>query len=381
MIPSIPIHPARSISYGELIEGLHAAHADKLVRVSRLGDHSLWCYSERAVYERIWSPITLMARGLILDERRECVVATPLPKFFNLGERGDQALPDCPFEVFEKLDGSLIIIWHDGEVWRTATKGSLNSDQAVQAAAWLRGRDLSTLRLGTTYLAEYVAPLNRIVVPYEREELVLLAMYDEEGREPLYPLLQVVADQLGWRLAERHEFATLADLIAHAGTLPATAEGFVLRFTDGTRLKIKGEEYRRIHALISRCTPLAMWEAMQAGDDLAVIRDQLPDEFLPDFDTITNILAERVNVISANVEDEAAEVAAWTDKEIGLAMHERWPDPTIRSMIFPYRKTSGDLLGNQKSRSAIFRAIRPTSNVLEGYTPSYAMNRVAEEAM
>ena len=34
-----------------------------------------------------------------------------------------------------------------------------------------------------------------------------------------------------------------------------------------------------------------------------------------------------------------------------------------------------------ESRSAIFRAIRPTDNMLEGYTPSYAMNRVAEEAM
>jgi RNA ligase len=203
-------------------------------------------------------------------------------------------------------------------------------------------------------------------------------MYDEEGREPLYPLLSVVAGQLGWRLAERHDFASLADLVTHTSTLPATAEGFVLRFTDGTRLKIKGEEYRRIHALISRCTPLAMWEAMEAGDNLEAIRDQLPDEFLGDFDAIIACLDAKVTTLVSDVAREAAPVAAWSDKEVGLAL-TRWSEP-IRSFIFPYRKNGGDLLSG-RARKALFRAIRPTGNILAGYTPSYAMNRVAEEAL
>ncbi len=371
-------HPARHIPYTELVDGLRAAHAEKLVRVSRLGDHRLWCYSERAVYERTWTPITLMARGLILDERQERVVATPLQKFFNLGERGEEPLPDGPFEVFTKYDGSLIILWHDGQAWRTATKGSLNSDQAQAAAAWLKGRDLSALLPGSTYLAEWISPANRIVVPYEREELVLLAVYDELGHEPLYPILEVIAGQLGWRLAERHEFASLAELVAHTGTLPATFEGFVLRFQDGTRLKIKGDEYKRVHALISRCTPLAMWEAMEAGDNLEAIRDQLPDEFLVDFDAIIGRLDAKVTALIAEVAREAFTVASWSDKEVGLAL-AKWPEP-IRSFIFPYRKSGGDLLSG-RARKALFRAIRPTGNVLEGYTPSYAMNRVMEEAI
>lgn len=377
MIPNGTVHPVRVIPYGELVDGLLAAHAEKLVRVSRLGDHSLWCYTERVVYERAWTPITILARGLILDERRELVVATPFPKFFNLGERGDEALPDCRFEVFEKLDGSLIIIWHDGDAWRTATKGSLDSDQARAAAAWLGKRDLSALRPGCTYLAEYVAPTNRIVVPYDREELVLLSMYDEGGSEPLYPILREISARLGWRVVERHEFVSLADLVAHAGALPATAEGFVLRFVDGTRLKVKGAEYRRIHALISRCTPLATWEAMETGDDLEAIRGQLPDEFLGDFDRIVALLDARATALVAEVAREASAVVAWSDKEVGLAL-ARWPEP-IRSFIFPYRKSGGDLLSG-RPRRALFRAIRPTGNVLDGYTPSYAMNRVTEES-
>jgi hypothetical protein len=44
------------------------------------------------------------------------------------------------------------------------------------------------------------------------------------------------------------------------------AQGFVVRFADGLRLKLKGSEYRRIHALISRRTPLAMGEGLNASD-------------------------------------------------------------------------------------------------------------------
>ena len=80
----------------------------------------------------------------------------------------------------------------------------------------------------------------------------------------------------------------------------------------------------------------------------------------------------------AEVAREAVPVASWSDKEVGLAL-AKWPEP-IRSFIFPYRKNGGDLLSG-RARKALFRAIRPTGNVLDGYTPSYAINRVMEEAI
>lgn len=371
------LHPARTMRFRDLYDGLRAANEAKLVSEQASGDLRLYCYSQSCVYERAWSEITLLARGLILDVAREYVVATPFPKFFNIGE-GDQTLPDLPFEVFEKLDGSLIIIWHNGAYWQCATKGSFNSDQAKCAAEVLALYDLALLSPGTTYLAEYVAPSNRIVVPYEREELVLLAAYGQEGNEWSYPLLYNLAENLGWRVAARHSFASISDLVAHTSQLAATEEGFVLRFTDGLRLKIKGEEYRRIHALISRCTPLTMWEAMQAGDDLKAIRQQLPEEFWADFDGIIGRLDAQANALMASVRAIADPIASWTDKEVGLAL-STFPEPA-RAFIFPYRKNNGDLMSG-RARQALFRAIRPTGNRLEGYVPSYAMNRVAEESL
>ena len=46
-------------------------------------------------------------------------------------------MPDLPFETMEKLDGSLIIIFHHNGRWRTATKGSFTSSQAQWAENFL----------------------------------------------------------------------------------------------------------------------------------------------------------------------------------------------------------------------------------------------------
>ncbi|MBP3954380.1 hypothetical protein J8F10_03625 [Gemmata sp. G18] len=119
------VHPARMMAFNDLWCGLQRAVAEKRVKENVGADGlRLYCYAESTVYDRAWDEFTMLARGIILDPVAKRVVATPFPKFFNVGERLD-SIPDLPFETFEKLDGSLIILFHHGGEWRTATKGSL----------------------------------------------------------------------------------------------------------------------------------------------------------------------------------------------------------------------------------------------------------------
>jgi RNA ligase len=372
------LHPARTIPYRDLLDALKAAREARLVSEQASPDGlRIYCYTQSCVFDAEWSDATLVARGLVLDVERQAVAATPFPKFFNAFERGD-AIPDLPFETFEKVDGSLIIIfWHAGD-WKTTTKGTFGTAQARWAARKLKDCDLSALTRGTTYLAEAVYAENRIVVRYAEDEMVMLAAYDESGAELSYASLAETADKLGWRMAKRHRYDAVSQLLLEAKDLPADAEGFVVRFEDGHRLKIKGAEYRRIHALISRITPLAMWEIMQAGDDLAKVRRDIPEEFWTDFDAICALLKERLDAIVGLATREAASVAHLSDKEVGLRLDQFSPD--IRSLIFPYRKNSGDLLSG-RPRQIVFRLIRPTANELSGYVPSYAINRVLDESL
>lgn len=336
---------------------------------------AIYVYSQRCVYDDGWNDFSLLARGIILHPERKAIVATPFPKFFNAGERNGTT-PDLPFEVFEKVDGSLAIIHFFDGVWRAATKGAFDSHQAEWAERYVRSSNWKTLDTSTTYLAEAVFPENRIVVHYPKPELVLLAAYREDGSELSVVELEIVGKQVGWRVAKRFEFASFSELVATAQSLPATEEGYVIRFSNGLRLKLKGDEYKRIHSLISRCTPLAMWEAMMAGDDMHATRRDLPEEFWVDFDAITSRLSGRMREVLDKVAATAVECAELSDKDVGLRLTTL--DPDVRPFIFHWRKSGGTLVG--RSLETLYRHIRPTGNVLPGYTPSYAMNRVMDEA-
>ena len=371
------IHPARQHDFHTLAAMIAEAVESGLVTSATDGDLTLHCYSRSAVYDRLWTPAALMCRGLILDYSEKRVVSSPWPKFFNYLE-GEQTIPNLGFETFEKVDGSLIQIFWDRGIWRAATKGSFRSDQAKWAADVLAATDLSCLVKGGTYLAEAVGPQNRIVVYYPKDELVLLGAYDEAGYEYTFDELSEIGWQLNWRVAHRHPYASISELLVKAEKLPASEEGFVLRFANGLRLKIKGDEYKRIHALVSRITPLGIWEAMAAGDDLNKVRRDLPEEFWGDFDAISSVLGRRVTDIEKRVAQEAATVFHLSDKEVGLRLNQ-FPE-NVRRFIFPWRNNGGDLL-NGRTRQMLFRGLRPTGNVLPGYTPSYAMNRVMEDTV
>jgi RNA ligase len=113
--------------------------------------------------------------------------------------------------------------------------------------------------------------------------------------------------------------------------------------------------------------PLAMWDIMQAGDDLATICRDIPEEFWADFDAIGAILTRGVDAVVQSAERAAASVAHLSDKEVvGPRLNEFPAD--IRGLIFTLHKQKGSLLSG-RSRQAIFRPIRPTGNELPGYVP------------
>ncbi|TNV71600.1 hypothetical protein FGO68_gene13093 [Halteria grandinella] len=230
---------------------------------------------------------------------------------------------------------------------------------------------------GTTYLAEAVYPENRILIHYDETGLMLLAAYEADGIEMPFDRLATVSERLGWKTAKRHQYGSVKELLAIAKKLPASEEGFVLRFSDGQRLKIKGEEYIRIHRMVSRLTPLSMWEAMHAGEDLETIRRQLPEEFWTDFEDITSILERQLHELMENIKAGAESVAGLTDKEVGMRLGEFSEE--VKRFIFFYRKSNGDLLSDKRLRGSVFRTFRPDRNILEGYIPSYSVNRLLDE--
>ncbi len=248
---------------------LGALVAQGWLRSQRHPEADLWIYNytEKTQYENHWTPETIACRGLILDADGQ-VVARPFSKFFNYGTPQAAVLPVEPFTVTEKIDGSLGILYYlDGEA-HIATRGSFTSEQAREGTRMLAEHDFEHAD-GQTPLFEIVYPENRIVVDYgDRRELVLLAVLDNAtGRDSAMGWDGPVAAQI-----DADDIERLHDLAC------ANAEGFVVAFESGYRVKVKFAEYVRLHKIVTGVNARMIWESMRDGDDLDGLLKDVPDE-------------------------------------------------------------------------------------------------------
>jgi RNA ligase len=195
-------HHARTVNFSTLHQNLKVEVQNGNIYEIQRGDLSLFCYTNRCVYNRSWNEWNLLARGLILDRATQKVIATPFPKFFNYQEFFQETTDEI-YEVFEKFDGSLGIAYYYQDNWHIATKGSFDSAQAIWGTRQLRSLNLSHLKPGTTYLFEMIYADNKIVIKYPFEGLILLAAYDVDGYELAYDRLTELVEKLGIEIVRK----------------------------------------------------------------------------------------------------------------------------------------------------------------------------------
>lgn len=267
---------------------LRKVETDKLV---------LYNYTDKCVFDRHWNEITRNARGIIFEKKTGNLVAMPFPKFFNLGEQEEtflENLPNEPYTVTEKMDGSLGIVYFYDNEWKVATRGSFTSDQAVKAKEILKKYDMSRISTEVTLLVEIIYPENKIVVNYgDKEELVILGANNYRNREEVTrKKLKVYSEASGMPLVQEYKF-TISEMIDFQKTLTKDEEGFVVKYKSGLRVKIKGEEYMNVHRIISHMTPLVYWKAMELGKIPEKYLEQIPEEFREESDKLVNALRNR----------------------------------------------------------------------------------------
>ena len=246
-------------------------------------DLTIYNYTARAAYERVWTPESMACRGLIADSTGR-IRARPFPKFHNLDEHLAMGgtIPDEPFEVYEKLDGSLGILYWLVEgskyVPHLATRGSFTSEQARRGGAILRER-YGHLYFSThlTYLFEIIYPENRIVVNYgDKADIVLLTVIETQSGHERPDIVDILAKD-GLPVVTRHEGIAAVDQLRAMDE--RNREGYVIRFASGLRLKVKMAEYVRLHRLLTGVTSRVIWEYLKDKRDLGEILDRVPDEF------------------------------------------------------------------------------------------------------
>jgi len=247
---------------------------EKIVAVQKhdTADLFIYNYTALAQYGNIWNEVTLQCRGLIMDSAGN-IVARPFKKFFNIEQVSE--LPSLPFEVYDKADGSLAVMYWVEDKPYIATRGSFNSDQAKHATQLLHTKYAhiwENLNKNHTYLLEIIYPENRICVDYgDMDDLILLAVIDTQTGED-QPLTDV-----GFPIVHRYDgvndLAKLRDLELK------NKEGFVVKFSNGFRVKMKFAEYVRLHRILTNVSNVVIWENMSSGKPLDEMLEMVPDEF------------------------------------------------------------------------------------------------------
>tara|TARA_R110002020_G_scaffold41921_2_gene123199 strand:- start:2290 stop:3510 length:1221 start_codon:yes stop_codon:yes gene_type:complete len=217
-------------------------------------------------------------RGLILEKDSWNIVSRGFERFFNYGEEIEG--PEFNFnstdlKVLEKADGSIIQIFNYEGVWRMSTSGVIDGVSNVnngimtfkqlfdKAAANYEGF-WDKLDTNFTYVFELISPINQIVTPYEKTDLVLLNVRNRGGSSELHwNVIVTQSKEIGVRHAKVFNVRNIDEIKAACESLPEKEEGFVIVDYEiswgGTnswddygcfpRIKMKSEEYVKLHYL------------------------------------------------------------------------------------------------------------------------------------
>jgi hypothetical protein len=232
------------------------------------GRLTIFDYTNHCMFERAWDEYTMQARGLVLDDTGK-IVARPWAKFFNMNERPETRLEALPQET-------PIVFHHEETGWRAITRGCWDNPQTKYATAWLQ-HHFRRLHRDQTYMFELIAPWNRLVVPYAKEEMILLGIRKTvSGEDASYAQVSDYAQNYGFK-AVGFETKPISELNLGDPSI-MFKEGFVARFSNGLRIKLKYAQYMALHKVMTGLSVKGIWEILSQGQEPTF--DNVPDEFM-----------------------------------------------------------------------------------------------------
>jgi len=311
----------------------------------------IYNYTPACQFTRSWDDVTKMCRGLIVHKETGEILARPFTKFFNYEEhveKGDK-LPDEEPVVYKKMDGSLGILYWINDRPFIATRGSFVSDQAKWASAYILMNeiDLSHLNRDYTYLFEIIYPENRIVVSYgDREALVFLAAIETETGKTVE--MQDCSPFKSAGCVPFIDYETLKSLNT------PNEEGFILHYPKADmRVKIKFEDYVKLHKVMTGLSQIGIWEMLRDGKSIMEVIKDIPDEMHTWVQSVVTGLMDKylsIERIASQAELGARRLS--TRKEQAEVVKE-----------CPYPGVAFAMLDGKDYKQNIWRMIRPKGSV------------------
>ena len=247
-------------------------------------------------------PLVRECRGIILDEEDSFrPVCIPFFKFGNFGESYVPQINWATARVQEKIDGSLIKLWHCRGKWHVSSNGEIDAQNAGISSALLTGArmtnlyalfteawdktglSMESLDKGFTYMFELTSPHNRIVVRYNDVAIRHIGTRDN------CTLLECELD-IGVAKPAVFPLRTLDECMESAKKLGYDDEGFVIVDRLYNRIKVKSPLYVALNHMVQGTTT--------HGNIVEIIQRNEQGEFLSYFPEFNDVFSKISQCIS-----------------------------------------------------------------------------------
>ncbi|QLF83407.1 RNA ligase [Rhodococcus phage NiceHouse] len=240
-------------------------------------------YTPIATYNfkpRDWPDALMKCRGLIVHSTSGEIVAVCQPKFWNIDPETHNESGE--FLTFDKMDGSMGVVYSYDNKLHVATRGSFHSEQAEWATEFIQAVDNvdyciyleGMIDAGFTPHVEIIYPDNKIVLEYDYSDLVLLGYQHLKANRWWVPA-NIDYNAYPGRVAEEFYAESITDLPAERDG----KEGFIIFYPkSGNKYKIKHEHYMDLHRAIFNLTDRKIWDQVYAGTQHEFIAN-MPNEF------------------------------------------------------------------------------------------------------
>lgn len=286
--------------------GLEKLTQDYHIRVNR---HQKYPHLVCLKYSQIDSPmeekIVQQCRGIILNESNNWeIISYPYDKFFNYGESCADEINWDNATVYDKLDGSLMVLYYYDNQWQVQSSGTADASGKVGLFSfsfaelfWRVWQELNyflPLEIDYCFMFELLTPYNRIVVQQNNNNLVLHGVRNIQTLREENP--QYWGEKYGFNVVKIFPLQNWQEIKSACEKLnPLEGEGYII-CDASVNEEIENNSFKRVKVKSPRYVAWAHFaQNFSMRKMLEIIVKNEGDEFLVYYPQWTKLYQETMN--------------------------------------------------------------------------------------
>ncbi len=262
-------------------------------------------------YSQLESPlgekIVQQCRGIILDSSDDWkIISYPYDKFFNYGEPNAIPINWSAARVYEKLDGSLMVLYFYDRAWHVQSSGTPDASGEVNGfgfsfadlfwKVWNEQGYQLPQETDCCFMFELMTRYNRIVVRQKENQIVLHGVRNTQTLLESDP--DFWAKKYGWQVVPSYLLTNLSEILQAAEYLdPLDSEGYIVCDADFRRIKVKAPQYVALSHFR---------ESFSTRKMLEIVRNNEGEEFLsyfPEWGELYQKIKDRYHLLAVEIEE------------------------------------------------------------------------------